>query len=126
MILDLLRTYQLDLMLPHASVLLYLFALDDLNEQAHRAQIIEIEYLKAEEREMRMMFEQTAIALASAIDAKDAYTNGHSTRVAEYARRIVELAGKDKEFCEDVYYAGLLHDVGKIGVPDAIINKRMM
>ena len=113
----------INLTLPLASVLLYLFALDDLNEQAHRAQIIEIEYLKAEEREMRMMFEQTAIALASAIDAKDAYTNGHSTRVAEYARRIAELAGKDKEFCEDVYYAGLLHDVGKIGVPDAIINK---
>lgn len=40
-----------------------------------------------------------------------------------YARRIAERAGKDKEYCEDVYYAGLLHDVGKIGVPDAIINK---
>ena len=113
----------INLTLPLVAVLLYLFALDDLNAEAERARRLEIEYLKAEELEMRMMFEQTAIALSSAIDAKDTYTKGHSTRVANYARRIAELAGKDEEFCEEVYYAGLLHDVGKIGIPDAIINK---
>lgn len=109
--------------LPLTCILLYIFALNDLNEQAERARILEIEYLKAEEREARMMFEQTATALANAIDAKDAYTRGHSTRVAQYVRTIARIAGKDEEFCEEVYYAGLLHDVGKIGIPDSIINK---
>ena len=63
---------------------------------------------------MRIMFEQTATALANAIDAKDEYTHGHSRRVAEYARKIAEKAHKDEKFCSDVYYAGLLHDVGNI------------
>lgn len=61
--------------------------------------------------------------LAHSIDAKDKYTHGHSTRVAEYSRKIAELAGKSKEECEEIYFAGLLHDVGKIGVPDTIISK---
>ena len=69
------------------------------------------------------MFEQTASALANAIDEKDAYTQGHSNRVATYARLIAERAGKSETSCEEVYYAGLLHDVGKIGIPDTIINK---
>ena len=63
-------------------------------------------------------------ALASAIDAKDKYTNGHSKRVAEYSRKIAELAGKSPEECERIYDAGLLHDVGKIGVPLEIIQKK--
>lgn len=61
--------------------------------------------------------------LAGTIDAKDKYTNGHSTRVAEYAREIARRAGKNKKEQEDVYYMGLLHDIGKIGIPDVIINK---
>ena len=63
-------------------------------------------------------------ALASAIDAKDKYTNGHSKRVAEYSRKIAELAGKSSEECEMIYDAGLLHDVGKIGVPLEILQKK--
>ena len=63
-------------------------------------------------------------ALASAIDAKDKYTRGHSARVAEYSRRIAEHAGKSKKECNEVYYAALLHDVGKIGIPEGIINKK--
>ena len=63
-------------------------------------------------------------ALASAIDAKDKYTNGHSKRVAEYSRKIAELAGKSAEECEMIYNAGLLHDVGKIGVPLEILQKK--
>ncbi|MBO4474365.1 MAG: HD-GYP domain-containing protein, partial [Clostridiales bacterium] len=73
--------------------------------------------------QQKHLFEETALALASAIDAKDQYTHGHSMRVAEYSRRIAELSGKSKEECEEIYYAGLLHDVGKIGVPEAIITK---
>lgn len=62
-------------------------------------------------------------ALAEAIDAKDTYTNGHSSRVAEYSRMIAERAGYTEEKLDDIYMMGLLHDVGKIGVPDAVINK---
>ena len=62
-------------------------------------------------------------ALARAIDAKDTYTNGHSGRVADYARRIAERCGYSSQRQNEIYLAGLLHDVGKIGVPDYIINK---
>ena len=67
---------------------------------------------------------QVVSALATAIDAKDTYTNGHSSRVAEYSRMIAERAGYSKTEQDEVYMMGLLHDVGKIGVPDEVINKR--
>ncbi len=61
--------------------------------------------------------------LADAIDAKDAYTKGHSGRVADYSREIAKRYGYSPERQEEIYMMGLLHDVGKIGVPDAVINK---
>ena len=66
---------------------------------------------------------QVVSALASAIDAKDVYTNGHSTRVAEYSRMIAARAGYSKAEQDEIYMMGLVHDVGKIGVPDEVINK---
>ena len=62
-------------------------------------------------------------ALAEAIDAKDTYTNGHSGRVADYAKEIAKRYGYTKGQQEEIYMMGLLHDVGKIGVSDAVINK---
>lgn len=62
-------------------------------------------------------------ALAYTIDAKDRYTSGHSQRVADYALAIAKRMGKSKEEQKIIYYAGLLHDVGKIRVPEEIINK---
>ena len=62
-------------------------------------------------------------ALAAAIDAKDTYTNGHSGRVAEYSREISRRCGYSAKKQEEIYMMGLLHDVGKIGIPDAVINK---
>ena len=66
---------------------------------------------------------EIVLTLSNAIDAKDSYTNGHSRRVAEYAREIARRYGYSPVEQEDVYIIGLLHDVGKIGVPDEIINK---
>lgn len=66
---------------------------------------------------------QIVKALSGAIDAKDTYTNGHSTRVAEYSREIAKRAGFSEEEQNDIFMMGLLHDIGKIGIPDAIINK---
>ena len=57
------------------------------------------------------------------IDAKDPYTNGHSKRVAIYTRRIAEELGYDGEDLDRIYYIALLHDCGKIGVPDNILGK---
>ena len=67
---------------------------------------------------------QTVEALATAVDAKDSYTNGHSNRVAKYSRKIAKESGMTEKECDDVYLAGLLHDVGKIGIDDSIINKK--
>ncbi len=61
--------------------------------------------------------------LADAIDAKDTYTHGHSKRVAEYAVKIAKRYGYSDEMAQDIYIMGLLHDVGKIGIPDAVIKK---
>jgi len=62
-------------------------------------------------------------ALVKTIDAKDRYTNGHSLRVAEYSREIAKRMNKSEKEQEEIFYAGLLHDVGKIRVPAAVINK---
>lgn len=65
----------------------------------------------------------TIRTLANAIDAKDPYTRGHSTRVSQYAVMIAEALGWKKARINDLRYAALLHDIGKIGVPDSILNK---
>jgi len=61
--------------------------------------------------------------LIYAIELRDNYTQGHSQRVAEYALILATLAEIDDEYCHEIYVAGLLHDVGKIGIPDAILLK---
>ena len=71
----------------------------------------------------RQILLEVVQSLAAAIDAKDHYTRGHSRRVAEYAREIARRYGLDSQKLEEVYMMGLLHDVGKIGVPDEVINK---
>ena len=74
-------------------------------------------------REQREFMFKMVQALVSAIDAKDPYTCGHSARVALIARRIAEEMGLSEEECDQVYMAGLLHDVGKIGVADRVLLK---
>jgi len=74
-------------------------------------------------RKLERISMQIVKTLSGAIDAKDTYTNGHSTRVAEYSREIARRADFPNAVQDDIYMMGLLHDVGKIGIPDAIINK---
>lgn len=74
-------------------------------------------------KENESLFLNVVSSLASAIDAKDTYTNGHSDRVARYSREIARRYGYTQPRQEDIFIMGLLHDVGKIGVPDAVINK---
>ena len=75
-------------------------------------------------KDMQSLFGGMVMSLVNAIDAKDIYTHGHSNRVAQYSRRIAELAGKNEKECEEIYLSALLHDVGKIGIPERIINKK--
>lgn len=74
-------------------------------------------------RKVEMMSLQTVRALANAIDAKDSYTIGHSERVSEYAALIAKELGWDEDETDNLRFKALLHDVGKIGVPDSILNK---
>lgn len=93
--------------------------------QKHLKLEVEKQTQKAEERRMKLerLTMQVMLAFANAIDAKDKYTNGHSMRVAEYAKEIARRAGKNEKEQEEIYFCGLLHDIGKIGIPDGIINK---
>ncbi len=74
-------------------------------------------------RENENLFLHVVECLADAIDAKDNYTKGHSGRVAQYSKEIAERLGYDEKQQEKIFMMGLLHDVGKIGVPDEVINK---
>ena len=74
-------------------------------------------------KENEALFMHVVKSLASAIDAKDTYTNGHSDRVARYAKEIAKRYGYNTKEQDEIYMMGLLHDVGKIGIPDEVINK---
>ena len=80
------------------------------------------ELIKKQEA-IEKMFVQTVTALSEAVEAKDRYTSGHSKRVAEYARMLSKRMGMSEEEQEEIYRAGLLHDIGKIRIPVEIINK---
>lgn len=79
--------------------------------------------LKENNRKYINLTTQVITTLASAIDAKDNYTNGHSLRVAQYSSELARRMGKDIQEINDIYYIALLHDIGKIGIDDRIINK---
>ncbi len=74
--------------------------------------------------EVKVSYELTTSALASAIEAKDPYTKGHSQRVMRYSLLIGKKLGLSEESLKTIKLAGLLHDVGKIGIPEAIITKK--
>ena len=88
----------------------------------NRKDIIYDEFIKQQKHDEKLLREVIE-AFAQVIDAKDRYTQGHSTRVAEYSERIAKLVGKNEDECREIYYTALLHDVGKVGIPLGIINK---
>ena len=71
----------------------------------------------------RRMTSQTIHTISNAIDAKDKYTEGHSERVAKYSLEIGRRMGLPEDELEKLYYIALLHDIGKIGITDTILNK---
>lgn len=74
-------------------------------------------------QERERLYDQLVYAFAKTIEYKDSYTMGHSQRVAEYARLIARQMRLSEEARERIYIAGLLHDVGKVGVPESVLQK---
>jgi putative nucleotidyltransferase with HDIG domain len=68
-------------------------------------------------------FVQTVVTLANAIDMRDTYTSSHSLRIAEWAAEVARLLGCAAQEVQAIYWGGLLHDIGKIGIPDSILRK---
>ena len=97
--------------------------LQDMNKNLEGKVRERTKQLAEKHQELRIAYVQTIRALAEAVDAKDAYTRGHSERVGVYASKMSREMGLPKEVIERVYISGLLHDVGKIGVRDAVITK---
>ena len=85
--------------------------------------------LERQAHEMALMKQQiqmgneTIIAIAKAVDAKDERTSQHSQRVSQYSVLIARELGFSEAECENLRRAALMHDIGKIGIPDAILNK---
>jgi len=85
--------------------------------------------LDLQERELKIarqqiqMGNETVIAIAKAVDAKDERTSQHSQRVSEYSVMIARELGFSEQECENLRRAALMHDIGKIGIPDSILNK---
>ena len=84
---------------------------------------VKINGMHRRQQEYRSIIEQSLLTFAKTIDAKDPYTNGHSVRVAMYSRELAKRLDMSAEEQENIYYMALLHDIGKIGVPDNILNK---
>jgi len=73
--------------------------------------------------DMRNVYFETIKALSNAVDAKDPYTNGHSHRVAHYSEKIANKMGLSQKSIDIIKTAAILHDIGKIGIDDHILNK---
>lgn len=91
--------------------------------------IIVIDYFRTRTFEIRqkhdeMIITQSITTFVNFIDAKDPYTKGHSSRVALYAKEIARRMHMSLTEQQQLYYIALMHDVGKIGIPDAILNKK--
>ncbi|MCR4717972.1 MAG: HD domain-containing protein [Lachnospiraceae bacterium] len=79
-------------------------------------------HIEMAEKQLQMG-NQTILAIAKAVDAKDVNTSQHSRRVSEYSVMIAKRLGMSDEECDNIRKSALLHDIGKIGIPDRILNK---
>lgn len=73
---------------------------------------------------IRKIFKETSLSLAMAIEKRDPYTGGHTKRVLTYSKAIGEMLSLDEELIEQLELSAILHDIGKIGIPDAVLRKK--
>ena len=90
--------------------------LEDLQRDLHGK-------IREKTREVELLALQAIGAIVHTIEARDELTQGHSVRVAEYSRALARAMGYQEQVTEQVYQTALLHDVGKIGIPDNILKK---
>ena len=84
---------------------------------------LRFEAYRRRQKEIQKLSIEVTGALVQTIDAKDKYTKGHSNRVAKYSKMLAAALGENEKNQERIYYVALLHDIGKIGISNAIINK---
>lgn len=97
----------------------------ELNNALIQAEKVKhIDELNEKNRELEILSNEAFEAIAKAVDVNDPYTAGHSRRVAQYSRMIAECMGYSDEELEEIYCAGLIHDVSKLGIDNQIINKQ--
>lgn len=100
--------------------LCYILVVSDMTYEEEKAKLV---LAKTRKQQIDKMLIQLIETLSFAIDAKDKYIEGHSARVSNYSVMIAKKLGLDEDFIENTKYAGLLHDIGKIGIPDSILKK---
>ena len=100
------------------------FQLDRRDELGHIGDGIQEMALKLDGlyAEQEALFLETILSLAEAIDARDPYTRGHSDHVSHYARETAKAMGLSEKETKAVYYAAILHDIGKIGIREDVLN----
>lgn len=95
-----------------------------LYDRSYQSNVRYIDVLSDKNDQINRMTFETIEAISSTIDAKDEYTRGHSNRVADYSVIIAAELGFSEDKLSDIRYIALLHDIGKIGVPDSILKKK--
>lgn len=92
---------------------------DDITNQNNEY----LQMVNHKNEQIQNMTTQTITAIANALDAKDTYTEGHAERVASYSARIARELGMSEKEVNNIRFVALFHDIGKIGVPDAVLKK---
>ena len=106
------------------SISLYVFTYLDINDTVLNAHNHEMQTLEEEKKRMKRLFDQIAISFMNAVEERDEYAEGQSKRVSELSVRVAKMLGKTDKECEDIYYAALLHNVGLVSIPDAVLCKK--
>ena len=83
----------------------------------------ELESLKKQQQRDKQLLREIIESFAKVIDMKDSYTQGHSTRVAKYTAMLAKELGYDDDTIEHYYNIALMHDIGKVSIPDQVLNK---
>lgn len=94
--------------------------LEERNKELERT----LKGLQDSRKEIEEAYFEVILSLVKALEEKDTFTQGHSERVANYAKKIALQVGLDREEVELIYKAALLHDIGKIGLPDHLLHKK--
>lgn len=96
---------------------------ENISYKEHLEEMVEErtkELMKAKKEKIQN-FEKTLFSFVEMIEKRDAYTAGHSQRVAEYSKQIAQQMGRSDEECDLIYQAGILHDIGKVVTPDTVL-----